>query len=108
MAKLSLPVSFTAEFRGREQAKSFTDRETGELVAIGENLKLERETPEGDAIPIQVRVRDELHVGDGLSLDALKKGDQVQVEGEVVIPDKYPGYLRVHALRKVGAGLKAA
>lgn len=99
MAKLQLPVTFPAEYRGREQAKSFADRETGELVSLGENLKFERETPEGDAIPIQVRIRDELHLGVGVDIAKLKKGDTLVIEGEVVIPDKFPGYFKVYALR---------
>jgi hypothetical protein len=109
MSKLQVPVSFPAEFRGREGAKSFADRETGELVNIGQALKFERETPDGDAIPIVVRERDELHLGEGVDLSTLKKGDVLLIEGEAVLPEKFPGYLKVYALRKVGArDLKAA
>jgi hypothetical protein len=101
MAKTMFPVAFDAEFRGREAATEFNDRETGELVKLGQVLKLERETMDGDAIALPIRLRDNIHVT--FDADKLKRGDKVRVEGEVVINDARPGYFKPFKLSAVAA-----
>ena len=99
MPKLSFPVEFVAEYRGREDARSFADRETGEMVNLGAVLKLERETVDGDAIAVPLRLRDDVAHDDAL-LATLKKGDKLRVSGEVVLYDSRPGYFKAGAVKK--------
>lgn len=103
----SYPVSFTAEYRGQEAAKSFKDRETGELVELGEVIKLERETVDGDAIPTAIRLDGE-RIDFDFDPKALTKGEQIEVQGEVVLYPSRPGYFKAFRLRRVKQAVRAA
>lgn len=81
MARLSFPTAFLAEFRGVEAASSFPNRETGETVHRPATLKLERAMPNGDVLPVEVPLRQEVALG--FHVDDLKRGELVSVVGEV-------------------------
>src|SRR3954452_12698182 len=96
MPKMVLPVEFPAEFRGRAEGGSFTRDETGETVTYGALLKFERETNDGDAIALPVRVRDDMQLV--VPVDQLQRGQRYVLAGDVVLNDTRPGYLKIHRL----------
>jgi hypothetical protein len=82
MPRLSYPTALIAEFRGVEEASSFVNRETGEQVQRPATLKLEREMPGGDVLPIEVPLRSDVELG--FHLSELQRGELLQLVGEVV------------------------
>jgi hypothetical protein len=94
--KHSYPVAFVAEFRGIEPPRSFNDRDTGEVVQLGAVLKLERDAGDGDVASVQVRLAAAGKPGPSLDVEPhqLKRGEHLQVSGEVVLYSDRPGYFK--------------
>jgi hypothetical protein len=82
-----LPVNVTAEFRGSKPASTFVKRETGEVIPIPEKLRFEFETGEGpDLLEIAISALDK--VSPPFDAKSLSKGDEVEITGVVVVPEK--------------------
>jgi hypothetical protein len=107
MARKTYDTEFVAEYRGREQAREFTASDTGELVKLGEVLKLERQLG-SDSDDVQV---EEIRLGlDGvtynLDMASMKRGQMVRVVGTVGASQKTGLFLRPYIVEgpiKVGA-----
>jgi hypothetical protein len=82
----SYPVEFTAELRGVEPARSFTAKDTGELVQLAPVLQLEVSNPDGSVELHQVRMSDRLQ---SVPTSAeLVRGTKMDVRGDAVISDE--------------------
>jgi len=81
MARVQFPTSLEVEFRGVEPASSFVNKQTGELVERPAALKLERELEDGDVMPLQISLREDVEVD--FEADDLKRGEKLHLEGEV-------------------------
>jgi hypothetical protein len=103
-----IPVGFVAEYRGQAPAGSFTNRETGEIVPLAPNLKFEYTLADGEPDQLAIRQSAIDKVSD-FDAGSLKKGDNVAIEGVVVLGGSDGGYFRPISIRKSAAGaLKAA
>lgn len=83
-----IPVDLQCEFRGREQPRTFNDRETGDLVEVPARLKFEVESADGD---VQLLVLSQSQLVKVLAPDtliALARGDRLRVLGLCVLQDR--------------------
>jgi hypothetical protein len=82
----SYPVEFVAELRGIEPARSFTARDTGELVELAPVLQLEVANDDGSVELHMVRMSDRLTQQPATS--ELVRGSKMTVRGDAVISDE--------------------
>jgi hypothetical protein len=105
-----IPVGFRAEYRGQAPAGEFVDRETGEKVEFAPNLKFEFDLADGDVGQLAIRQSSLDKVSD-FDVAKLKKGEEVHLEGVVVLADRgssNDSYFRPLSCRKAAAAVKAA
>jgi hypothetical protein len=107
MAKLQLPVSFLAEYRGLDDlAGSFTD-EDGVERPYSDALKFEFEAPDGTTKNLAVRIS-KLDAVSDFDCAKLARGEHVRIEGLAAAGDRGL-YLIPHKCAKVSAAeLRAA
>lgn len=81
----SYPVEFVAELRGVEPARSFTARDTGELVELPPVLQLEVSNDDGSVELHQVRLSDKLTTAPRSG--ELVRGTKMAVTGQANMSD---------------------
>jgi hypothetical protein len=97
-----IPVGFRAEYRGQAPAGSFTNRETGEVVPLAANFKFEYVLADGEPDTISIR-QGALDKVAGFDVGSLKKGEEVYIEGVVVLGGENGGFFRAITFKRASA-----
>jgi hypothetical protein len=105
-----IPFTFDAEYRGREAEGGDFTNDAGEQVVYGPAFKFEYDMPDGEPVVLALR-SGAIDKASDFDATELKKGEHVELVGEVVISERgsdRSSYMRLYTLRRSKSSLRAA